>query len=237
MSTDGFPLLYSELLPQIRQVSVAATLPSPSDATTRAEISPDGRLLTLSHGGKCHALRLPTDVSQTGLLPIAKLGERDLSWRLPLRFLATLPSQLSLDDSQSPWSAADLVPGSIVACRQCGQEIVRKSVIHTWKDLPSENWAEMMELWHCHKPDGLEPSSHEHLATRGYGANSAIGAQDGVGLIDLMLFALSEKDCCSLKVCSCPALLRLPVLCRVSRRWPGQPSAFSGRAIDTNTQE
>lgn len=220
MPPDTVPLLYAELLSNIRQVSVAAALPSSSDADTAANISSDGQLFILTHDGRSETLRLPAQVSLRGRLPIPKLGGRDLSWRLPLHPSAYPPRPPSSDDSQPPWSAADLMPGSAVTCRRCGQEIVRDGVVQTWKDLPSENWAEMMELWHCHKPTNLNASSHEHLATRGYGANSAIGAQDGVGLVDLMLLLFSENNCVSLKVCSSHVA---SIEVRVSRRWPGLP--------------
>jgi hypothetical protein len=66
--------------------------------------------------------------------------------------------------------------------------------IKAWKDLPSENWAEMMEFWHCHKPEDDHGKDHEHLTSKGYGARSMIGAQLGVGFVDLTSFLFSESD-------------------------------------------
>ncbi|KAI6785612.1 uncharacterized protein J7T54_005946 [Emericellopsis cladophorae] len=68
-------------------------------------------------------------------------------------------------------------------------------------NLPSENWAEMMEFWHCHKPH-----DHDHghtnggaeqadLTKRGYGASNAISAQETVGLVDITSFMFTESDC------------------------------------------
>ncbi|CAI0653025.1 unnamed protein product [Colletotrichum noveboracense] len=56
-----------------------------------------------------------------------------------------------------------------------------------------------MDFWHCHKPTDHEHSHEpEHLAKRGYGANSSIAAQNGVGLVDLTSFLFSEADCSGL---------------------------------------
>lgn len=40
-----------------------------------------------------------------------------------------------------------------------------------WKDLPSGNWAEMMDFWHCHKPD--PEGGHEHGDGEGEGGLDA----------------------------------------------------------------
>ncbi|KAF4989583.1 hypothetical protein FGRMN_9045 [Fusarium graminum] len=68
--------------------------------------------------------------------------------------------------------------------------------------LPSENWAEMMEFWHCHKPHDHEHQDPESLASKGYGANHAISAQQGTGFVDLTSFLFSEPDCRGLKYSS-----------------------------------
>ncbi|KAF5682686.1 hypothetical protein FCIRC_4865 [Fusarium circinatum] len=88
------------------------------------------------------------------------------------------------------------------ACRSCGSEFVAQNIINTWKDLPSENWAEMMEFWHCHKPHDHDHQDPESLATKGYGANHAISAQQGVGFVDLTSFLFSESDCRGLQYSS-----------------------------------
>lgn len=38
-------------------------------------------------------------------------------------------------------------------CSECSTEIVAPNLIGSWKAMPSETWAEMMDFWHCHKPD------------------------------------------------------------------------------------
>lgn len=196
--------LYAELLANIRQISLAASLPSPCDASTQVALSADGTTVELRHGSSNYNLTLPAKAALGGtLLPIQdkQKGTNALSWRLPLDVLS-LSSSHQADDDHTPWSATDLDPQSGVACRQCGTAVVPAGSVTAWKDLPSENWAEMMEFWHCHKPDHHDNHDEEDgkadedsLAARGYGASSAISAQEGVGFVDLTTLLFAETDC------------------------------------------
>ncbi|CCE82825.1 Piso0_002575 [Millerozyma farinosa CBS 7064] len=38
-------------------------------------------------------------------------------------------------------------------CIKCSSPIIDSSNINMFYDMPSEFWSEMMEFWHCHKPD------------------------------------------------------------------------------------
>ncbi|KAL1889562.1 E3 ubiquitin-protein ligase E3D [Sporothrix stenoceras] len=198
--------LYAELLVNIRQVSVSASFQGPVDTKkTTAQVLPDGVTLRVSvDNGKQHAvtLTLPGQVAvgaSGGQLPLQgpALASGYVAWRLPLA------GQAGQDDSDlAPWSAPDLQPGSSVSCRGCNTSLVPSGRIHTWKDLPSDNWAEMMEFWHCHKPDvkkadtnGKSVGDEKGLADRGYGANSIISAEAGVGFVDLTTLLFSESDC------------------------------------------
>ncbi|KAK0723993.1 ubiquitin-conjugating enzyme E2-binding protein [Apiosordaria backusii] len=202
--------LYAELLANIRQISLAASLTSPSDASTRVAVAADGSTIELTHHGEVHKLTLPAKIPLGGtLLPIdqRQRGTTALSWRLPLG--GTAPSQLSSSDVPA-WSATDFEAGSQVSCRQCNAVVVEEGAVKVWKDLPSENWAEMMEFWHCHKPDHHHDDGKDHdhghgehsgkadeksLAARGYGASSIISAQPGVGFVDLTTILFTESDC------------------------------------------
>ena len=63
-----------------------------------------------------------------------------------------------------------------------------------WKDLPSEGWAEMMDFWHCHKPD--EPHMHDHGSLKkGYAANSQLALKQGIAMVDANDFLLASEDC------------------------------------------
>ncbi|PHH89157.1 hypothetical protein CDD83_6589 [Cordyceps sp. RAO-2017] len=189
--------MYAELLPNIRQVTVAATLPTPSDATTSADVVDGGRRIRLLHQGRSETLELPAVVLTRGppVLAVPQMPRSSLSWRLPVSMEQASAIRSAPESQAIPWSSVDLAPGSAIACRDCGTVIVRASRIRVWKDLPSENWAEMMEFWHCHKPHDHGKHDDEALANKGYGANSAITAQIGVGFVDITTFMLAESDC------------------------------------------
>lgn len=201
--------IYAELLANIRQVSVAATLPSQVDATTSAEIIEDGKAIRVKHQGQTQSLSLPADVAALPALPIPGTASSRLNWRLPLSPAVPRPDAFSLENQAVPWGAKDLVSGSPIRCRKCAHPIIAQDTISFWKDLPSENWAEMMEFWHCHKPhDHNHGNGHAHdhdhsnngveedsLVKRGYGASNAISAKPGVGFVDLVSFMFAEDDC------------------------------------------
>ena len=207
-AATGDCALYAELLANIRQISLAASLSSPSDASTQVSISADRRTVELKHRGSSHRLTLPAKAALgSTVLPIndRQSGSTTLSWRLPLDASSLSPSH---SDDHMPWSATDLDPGSGVRCRQCSTDVVSPGTVKAWKDLPSENWAEMMEFWHCHKPDHHHHNHEEEsgkadeksLAARGYGASSTISAQQGVGFVDLTTLLFAEPDCPSVTV-------------------------------------
>lgn len=225
MAAAESAIIYAELLSNIRQISVIASLPSPVDATTRAELSADSSKIRVYHGTSSQEARLPGQVSAPSVLPIqTKPGApTSLSWRLPV--LSHAPRLVVHQGTNPvvPWTASNLVPRAPLSCRRCNQILVMEGKLSVWKDLPSENWAEMMDFWHCHKPhdhgNGNEHDHHhhhhghdhgqlrsqnaqseEHLAQRAYGANSSIAAQTATGFVDLTSFLLAENDCSGLNV-------------------------------------
>lgn len=229
--------IYAELLPSIRQVSVAASLPVEPAAATRAQVFADGSRIGIRYGRSAKDLLLPGVVTAPPLLPIPKGPSRSLSWRLPLAASQPSPASLAHDHYPTPpWSSADLQPGSPVTCRRCDNAVLPPDAISLWKDLPSENWAEMMEFWHCHKPEPHNHQNHEHLADRGYGANAGISAQDSVGFIDIMSFLFTEHDTTGLKV-SCShcyvvhvsSMVFFPTDQEVMFRWSGVPRRWPSR--------
>ncbi|KAI1150504.1 ubiquitin-conjugating enzyme E2-binding protein [Nemania diffusa] len=188
-------LLYAEFLSNIRQVSVGCDLPTPISITTRAIVCADGRALTVAHHGSSATIQLPVKVAPLLPLPITKSVRTSLAWKIPLRVPSNGHNIPPSSEESVPWSGIDLEPGSAVTCRTCKSVILNTGTLKVWKDLPSENWAEMMEFWHCHKPDShKDGNDEEDLANRGYGASSRIAAQPGVGFVDLTSFLLAESD-------------------------------------------
>lgn len=195
--------IYAELLSNIRHISVAASLTSPSDPSTKVHIVDNGTVIRIHHRGHTQPVALPAPAAASGPLPVPKQPSTQLSWRIPLAPQVAKTSSFSLENQALPWNAVELQAGSAIRCRQCDHAIVKEGVIGTWKDLPSENWAEMMEFWHCHKPHDHGSTDDERLTKRGYGASNAISAQSGVGFVDITSFMFAESDCNSLSVRIC----------------------------------
>lgn len=192
--------IYAELLPNIRQVSVGAAFPSPADATTSAEVVDGGRCLRISHHGRAETVELPATATASAALAVPRSTGSDLGWRLPVSTAEASALRSAPEGQAVPWTSVDVKPGSSISCRECGAVLVPSGQIKTWKDLPSENWAEIMEFWHCHKPHDHGGHEDKGLADRGYGANNTITARPRVGLVEVTLFMLCEVDCDNLLV-------------------------------------
>jgi hypothetical protein len=182
--------IYAEYLPNIRTLTVTAVLETPRNATTALWLSNDRSKLVLEHDHDTHRLTLPAKVSGQGTqhLQLPNTGELQCVNRIPAEPLFSQEEPITL------WSATHLTQDTRVHCKTCNS-LVTSDKIHVWKDLPSEAWAEMMDLWHCHKPEEPDHDSDDAPAQKGYAAGSKLTAQVGVGLVDVMSFLLSENDC------------------------------------------
>ncbi|KAF2146594.1 uncharacterized protein K452DRAFT_348336 [Aplosporella prunicola CBS 121167] len=184
--------LYVELLLNIRTVTLFASLKSEHTDTTKAELSADGEAISLTHEGETATIRLPTRISGGGsaTLTLPATPSKDLTLRMQLQEKS--PGLLKLNErseNATPWSAGFLSDGE-------------DGGISRWMDLPNENWAEMMDFWHCHKPDEHHLPDHKHEAGRdkGYAAANKLFAKVGVGYVDLSYILLTEVDCCGVQL-------------------------------------
>lgn len=227
------PVIYAEYLPKLQKISIVVELPTPSEWKTKVIVGKDSSTLIVLHEGIVTQTALPVPVAlrdehlAMGFRNRVQIdpGHMVLAWRINAadRVIkaAEAAAAKGLAPMCVPWSAADLDTDVDVACRECKAVVIKKGTITEWKDLPSDNWAEMMEFWHCHKPtvkkepavkkeniaiDGItngqdgDKTSDDKLASRGYGANSAISAQKGVGFVDLTKFLFYGENCRGLKV-------------------------------------
>lgn len=201
------PSIYAEFLPKLGRISVVVHLPTTATCKTKALVASGGKNLIVYHDGTTTEMPLPVKAALSGeQLPGGfHTGLDRMSWRLlPHRdILAAAGSgRPGFESGAVPWSALDLKPNVDVLCRECDAVIVPRDQLREWKDLPSENWAEMMEFWHCHKPvtnggggkEGGQKALEDQQVSRGYGANSAIVAQKGVGFVDLTKFLFDSED-------------------------------------------
>ncbi|KAF2847633.1 hypothetical protein T440DRAFT_470913 [Plenodomus tracheiphilus IPT5] len=201
-------VLYAELLLHIRTVTLFASLRTNHSRETKARASADGRCITVSHEGESATIRLPFNVKGAGDAALSLPSQpptKELTLRMQLEETddTDVLGALNSEDRQAnvvPWDGASLneVGDAVVCCKNCGEVMVGKGRVSEWRDLPNENWAEMMDFWHCHKPD----ESHAHgkeeeeaVGNKGYAAANRLQALGGVGFVDLTSFLFKEDDC------------------------------------------
>lgn len=189
--------IYAELLLNIRQVTVVASLPSDCNPTTAVALSPERNVLTVNHGGQSIKIILPASVQDEWVPRIAPKPIKDLAFRLPVKEgISTGDPASNVALAQNDiWPACSMASDIQIACQSC-QALLVKASVKTFKDLPSENWAEMMDFWHCHKPDTEDASAHQaNGLQKGYGATDSIEPTVGVGLVNTTYLLLMQEDC------------------------------------------
>ncbi|RDW86680.1 HECT-type E3 ubiquitin transferase [Aspergillus mulundensis] len=230
--------LHAEYLPNIRQVSLQISAAGASDAHPEICLSASRRAVTVSlelpepTGYVSETIKLPAKVTESSsrLLSSATRNSaagsnagsgREFSYRMQVDD-AELTQRNAVEehmDSFVPWSAGDMRPSTKLRCTRCEEVILDRpsdlsdedGASHTgwvWKDLPSGNWAEMMDFWHCHKPD---PEPHEkqdatkqltedeNSKIKGYGASNQVVATPGTVLVDVATFLVYALECKGLK--------------------------------------
>lgn len=234
MATAPTIFLHAELLPNIRQLTLHVSLPN-----SASEIDIQESTITLSESCRAvtvftlhgdvelvETLKLPVKVTDASRRNLSFAGHRvdkggieseaqtaEYSFRLqvdPNDAGLTMPNQGPQEDDYVPWTANDMSSCVALHCRFCRQMIVdTASNSWQWKDLPSGNWAEMMDFWHCHKPD-VHPDDKEsqkdieaqNASVKGYGASNRVVATPRTGLVDVASFLVAESDCQNIKVVS-----------------------------------
>lgn len=214
LSTDSTPLTKAVLSADGCSLSI-----------THEDASATIVLPTAIQGGSNTELELPREKARELSLRLMlqekeKGSVEDAGVRLPVRE----------EGNWVPWSATALQGRrGWIKCAQCGEKLVRFSSEHVggkslgsegvsasitspddrtrtireWRDLPNENWAEMMDFWHCHKPPLEENEAGDTTsvgAAKGYAAGNKLRAAEGIGFVDLETFLFSESNCQSMLV-------------------------------------
>jgi hypothetical protein len=205
--------LYAEVLLNIRTVTLFGSLRTVKNQDTKAHLSTDGYSITVSHDGESATIRLPIKAEGGGdaalNLPAQPQG-KELSLRLQIEEQegSDLFTGVHAEERKAnvvPWDGASLnaMKGKRIMCKTCKNQILPSGKVSEWRDLPNENWAEMMDFWHCHKPDEHHLHDHKHEAAvskKGYSAGSRLKAVPGIGFVDLATLLLKEQDCKGVKV-------------------------------------
>ena len=222
--------LYAEFLLNIRQVTIFATLQNDRTEESIAYVTSDKKSLTVVHDTESATITFPSGISGKATVNFPVARSKTVSLRLEIIEDDKPAHDLGVGiDNDSPWPASSLGQETDIACRSC-EEIIVAARSRVWKDLPREDWAEMMDLWHCHKPTTKDPPSQEQ-STKGYAATNKLRARPGVGFVDTCHVVVTKEECTSIKVNSLSESLHTLVvsLARVTRR--GAVATLGGRDL------
>ncbi|MCJ1311372.1 hypothetical protein MMC25_005043 [Agyrium rufum] len=185
--------IYAEYLSNIKQVSVSITLPSLATTTTSVALDEDQGNLTIRHEGDQITSILPAHVSNN--VPL-EIPDTVLSWslRLPVA-VERLIARNREHEEDVPWVAERLNQETEIACCACRTNVL-KGPINRWSNLPSDNWAELMDFWHCHKPENPDGDHDQGSGSKAYAAGNKPQARRGVGYVNASSFVLHQDDCC-----------------------------------------
>ena len=196
--------LYAEVLANIRQANLYASLETRKNEHTKIDVASDKKTITVSHNGETASIYLPTEISGNAEINIPIDRGKEVSVRLELADIMTMPSLEDAIGGEGPWSARDLSPNTRLRCRACQSGVLVSEMPMAFKDLPSDHWAEMMDFWHCHRPHHAEPNqakdTEEAAQAKGYGNSSKLKATRGVAFVDTASFLLAEQSCRNMEV-------------------------------------
>ncbi|KTW26821.1 uncharacterized protein T551_03283 [Pneumocystis jirovecii RU7] len=100
--------------------------------------------ISLELKGVLITIFLPGETKKDTFIQVNQLNKA-LSIRLPLN-----NSLVKATEEISPWSAVYIDLNSNFCCIFCLSILLNKNEIKYWRNLPSDNWADMMDYWVCH---------------------------------------------------------------------------------------
>lgn len=164
------------------------------------------------------SVQLPGRVSNSGVKQVIDIpaNNKDISLKFSNCSLteenASLVSKQGSSFSENPNFAAPWSTNQLnqcrgcrtVCCAQCGSTVIGDQVIQEFKALPSENWAEMMDFWHCHKPHEESTSHNSSYAQSSFKPykGTCFVADSYLMLETFDVEASTEKIQCICKNCS-----------------------------------
>jgi ubiquitin-protein ligase E3 D len=187
--------LYAELLLHIRQLTLYASLEEDKHKGTQILLSSDKKVITAIHNEETSSIYLPTQIKGTANITFPLKRRTEFSTKLQIEDQNEL--QQTIEGSpgiQVPWTASALSSTVSLSCKTCSNTLVAAGTISQWKDLPSENWAELMDLWFCHKPHEHDHEASTAAESKGFSARSKTANERGIGLIDDLSFVLQAED-------------------------------------------
>lgn len=160
---------YVELLSRIKSVSVIVEEENQKVVPIIAAdhlLQINSRLIKLRINEQEISIPLPVDVPQVpNLSSCLKQRNNIVSIRLPLidsKVDRSTNSLMSISTNYK-WNSSYLKKTIIkytFNCSSCGNVLIDSKKLTSTLDMPSELWAEMMDFWHCHKPETTNSISY-----------------------------------------------------------------------------
>lgn len=198
--------LYAELLTHIRTLTLHASLQTAKQEGTKVDVSTDKKVISVTHDGETEHLYLPTQIKGDASITFPLQRNTEISARVQIEDEHEWKCSVS-NEVEAPWMALDLDGSTELLCKNCKACVLSGGKIGQWKNLPSVNWAELMDMWFCHKPH-----VHEHAddaaAAKGFSAESRLAVSPSTGMTDLISVVLHEDDCTNVKVSTFGLLAR-----------------------------
>lgn len=198
--------VFAEVLSNIRQANLFISLSSNKINDTRIEISTNRKKVTVLHHAESANVCLPQPISKGAKVEIPTDTQNDFSLRLELaESESSDPScQRATLGEEGPWSAQDMSSLAGMRCRECLTQLLHVDCPLVYKDLPSDQWADMMDLWHCHRPvdhqNVASDDATKAAGSKGYGASNQLVANVGAVFISHTAFLLAPQDCQNVQV-------------------------------------
>lgn len=199
--------VYAELLLHIRQLTLYASLEEDRDQGTQVFLSSDKKVITLVYGDTTASIYLPTQIKGTANITFPTQRRTEVSTKLQIEDQAELQEAIDASPGiQVPWTASSLTPDAYLLCRACHNVLLEADTVTEWKDLPSENWAELMDLWFCHKPHEHQHDDTSAAESKGFSAESKVMNEPRTGLVDTLSFVLHSDDSKAVQVRNSPLI-------------------------------
>lgn len=192
--------LYAEILTHIRQLTLHASLQTEKEEGTKLDVSTDKKVISVTHDGETQKLYLPTQISGDAQITFPLQKKTEIAARVQIEDEHDWKCMIN-NEIEAPWMAAGMTTNTAIQCRYCEAGIVTAGAIKLWKDLPSENWADLMDFWFCHKPHEEGQDHAQDAATaKGFSSKSRLAVTAGIGMADLISLVLHADDCSNVKV-------------------------------------
>ncbi|KAK9325636.1 ubiquitin-conjugating enzyme E2-binding protein [Lipomyces orientalis] len=181
---------YAELLPRISQITL-----------TMSPLTVVPSHLTRLSSSKIYVKTTSDSAARTIVLPGRTAKDAPLSLQQSCQLdsnnktgsLRVKAEREERKEHISPLQAKQLSGCKSVQCSKCGLVLLKDNM--QYLDLPSENWYEMLDYWHCHKPD------HKHGHEGGdVISKDALKPRRSFALVGLTYVMVVRNDICSERI-------------------------------------